>query len=102
MANQIGERIRQLRIEQHLFLRQVAHLLKIDTPMLSKIERGERPLKREQIPVLSEILKADKNELLTIWLADKLYDVVKDEGMALKAMQAAEDEVKKQNKKIKK
>ena len=101
MANQFGERIRQLRVEQHLLLRQVAPLLKMDTPMLSKIERGERPVKREQIPVLSEILKADKNELLTLWLADQIYDVVKDEKLANEAMQVAEKTInlKKRNKK---
>lgn len=101
MANQFGERIRQLRVEQHLLLRQVAPLLKMDTPMLSKIERGERPVKREQIPVLSEILKADKNELMTLWLADQIYDVVKDEKLANEAMQVAEKNInlKKRNKK---
>lgn len=101
MANQFGERIRQLRVEQHLLLRQVAPLLKMDTPMLSKIERGERPVKREQIPALSEILKADKNELLTLWLADQIYDVVKDEKLANEAMQVAEKNInlKKRNKK---
>ncbi|MBS1743124.1 MAG: helix-turn-helix domain-containing protein [Bacteroidetes bacterium] len=101
MANQFGVRIRQLREQQNLLLRQVAPLLKMDTPMLSKIERGERPVKREQIPVLSEILKADKNELLTLWLADQIYDVVKDEKLANEAMQVAEKTInlKKRNKK---
>ena len=101
MANQFGVRIRQLREQQNLLLRQVAPLLKMDTPMLSKIERGERPVKREQIPVLSEVLKADKNELLTLWLADQIYDVVKDEKLANEAMQVAEKTInlKKRNKK---
>ena len=101
MANQFGVRIRQLREQQNLLLRQVAPLLKMDTPMLSKIERGERPVKRQQITVLSEVLKADKNELLTLWLADQIYDVVKDEKLANEAMQVAEKTInlKKRNKK---
>lgn len=101
MANQFGVRIRQLREQQNLLLRQVAPLLKMDTPMLSRIERGERPVKREQITVLSEVLKADKNELLTLWLADQIYDVVKDEKLANEAMQVAEKTInlKKRNKK---
>lgn len=101
MANQFGVRIRQLREQQNLLLRQVAPLLKMDTPMLSKIERGERPVKKEQITVLSEVLKADKNELLTLWLADQIYDVVKDEKLANEAMQVAEKTInlKKRNKK---
>jgi energy-converting hydrogenase A subunit M len=50
---------------------------------------------------LAEILKADSNELLVLWLADQLYDVVKDEDMALRAMEAAEEVIiskKKSNK----
>jgi hypothetical protein len=32
--------------------------------------------------------------LLSLWLADKVYDVVKDENVALRAMQVAEEELK--------
>jgi transcriptional regulator with XRE-family HTH domain len=101
MKSQFGERVRELREKQNLYLRQVAPLLEMDTAQLSKIEKGSRLLKRDQIPVLAEILKADSNELLVLWLADQLYDVVKDEDVALKAMEAAEEVIiskKKSNK----
>ncbi|MBS1539517.1 MAG: helix-turn-helix transcriptional regulator [Bacteroidetes bacterium] len=49
MANQFGERLKQLREQNNLLQRQVASLLEIDTPMLSKIERGERKAKKEQV-----------------------------------------------------
>jgi transcriptional regulator with XRE-family HTH domain len=91
MKSQFGERVRTLREKQNLYLRQVAPLLEMDTAQLSKIEKGLRQLKREQIPILAEILKVDKDELLILWLADQLYDVVKDEDVALKAMEAAEE-----------
>jgi HTH-type transcriptional regulator, competence development regulator len=93
VANQFGDRVRQLREKNNLRLRQVAPLLEMDTPLLSKIERGERTPKKEQVSKLAEILKADNEELLTLWLADQLYDVVKDEDFALKTMQAAEKEL---------
>lgn len=101
MANQFGDRVRQLREQQNLLLRQVAPLLEMDTPLLSKIERGERTAKKEQIGKLAEILKAEKNELLTLWLADQVYDVVKDEDMAFKAMEAAEEKLKTKSKRKK-
>lgn len=41
-----------------------------------------RQLKREQIAVLSKILNANKDELLTLWLADQIYDVINDEKLA--------------------
>lgn len=94
MESQFGQRIRVLRLKQNLYLRQVAPLLEMDTAQLSKIEKGLRQLKKEQIKPLSEILKASKDELLTLWLADQLYAVVKDEKLANKAMQVAEEKIK--------
>ncbi len=91
MVNQFGSKIKELREANGLLQRQVASQLEIDTPMLSKIEKGIRQLKREQLPILAEILKVHKDELLILWLADQLYDVVKDEDVALKAMEAAEE-----------
>lgn len=43
---------------------------------------------------LSELLGINEEELLTIWLADKVYDMVKDEDVALKALSATETELK--------
>jgi transcriptional regulator with XRE-family HTH domain len=93
MNSQFGEQIRTLREKQHLYLRQVAPLLEMDTAQLSKIEKGLRQLKREQIPILAEILKASSDELMTLWLADQIYEVVKDEKMANQAMQVAEKKI---------
>ena len=47
--------------------------------MFSKIERGDRRAKREQVIKLAELLHQDENEMLTLWLADKVLDVVKGE-----------------------
>jgi transcriptional regulator with XRE-family HTH domain len=94
MSNQFGERIRSLREEQNLLLREVATRLHIDIPMLSKIERGERKAKRQQITVYAKILKTSKDGVLTQWLADQLIEVLKNEALALKAIQGAEEDLK--------
>ena len=47
--NSIGEILRKRREEKGLLLRQVAALLDVDTAILSKIERGERKAKKEQM-----------------------------------------------------
>ena len=52
-----------------------------------------RQIKREQIPIIAEILKASSDELMTLWLADQIYEVVKDEKMANEAMQVAEKKI---------
>jgi transcriptional regulator with XRE-family HTH domain len=93
MNSQFGEKIRTLREQQHLYLRQVAPLLEMDTAQLSKIEKGLRQLKREQIPILADVLKASSDELMTLWLADQIYAVVKDEKLANEAMQVADKKI---------
>jgi transcriptional regulator with XRE-family HTH domain len=94
VANQFGDKIKQLRVTNHLLQRQVASQMEIDTPMLSKIERGERKAKKDQVLHFAKILNASKDELLTLWLADQVVEVVQNEDLALKAMQVAEEEVK--------
>ena len=51
-----GNRIKELREEQGLLQRQLAAFLEIDTPMFSKIERGDRRAKREQVIKLADYL----------------------------------------------
>jgi transcriptional regulator with XRE-family HTH domain len=92
--NHFGEKIKELREQKGWLQKHIASRLDIDTPMLSKIERGERKAKREQVPILAKALTIDKDELLSLWLADKVYDIVKDENVALRAMQVAEKELK--------
>ncbi len=69
----------------------------MDTAQLSKIEKGIRQLKQEQIPILAEILKATSDELMTLWLADQIYAVIKDEKMANEAMQVAGENINLKN-----
>lgn len=94
MDSQFGEKIRALRETQNLFLRQVASLLEMDTAQLSKIEKGLRQLKRDQIPIIAGILKADEDELQALWLADQIYAVLKDEKLANEAIQITEEKIK--------
>jgi transcriptional regulator with XRE-family HTH domain len=81
-----GNRIRQLREEKQMLQRQFAAALEIDTPMYSKIERGERRAKREQVVIIADLLEADKDGLLSLWLAEQVYNVVKDDEYADKAL----------------
>ena len=74
-----ADKIRQLREDRKLLQRHLAAVLDMDTPMFSKIERGERPAKREQVIAIAKILTTDENELLTLWLADKILDVIENE-----------------------
>ncbi|MDR2824148.1 MAG: helix-turn-helix domain-containing protein [Prevotellaceae bacterium] len=80
------EQIKQLRNELQMPQRKLAAALDIDTATYCKIEKGERRAKREQVYIIAELLKADKDELLSLWLADQVYSVVKDDEYADKAL----------------
>ncbi len=97
----LGKRIRELREEKALLQRQLAAELEIDTPMYSKIERGERKAKREQVIKLAKLLQVDENELLSLWLAGQVYELLKDENVALHALSFAEKEVRNYHKSTK-
>ena len=60
--------------------RQVAAYLEIDTPMFSKIERGDRRAKRSQVTKLAEYFHLEEKELLTLWLADRILDAIEGEN----------------------
>lgn len=77
-----GKKLRQLRDENGVLQRQLADLLEIDTPMFSKIERGDRYAKRRHVPLLAKYFNIDESELLTLWLADKILAAVKGEEKA--------------------
>ena len=98
MATQLGDKIRELRIKQNLLLRQVASKLEVDTSIISKMERGERPIKKEQLAILADILKTDKEELQTLWLADQLYNVIEGQPMADEALKSVSKNIKKSKK----
>ena len=75
----LGQKIKELRLENGVLQRQLASLLEIDTPMFSKIERGDRRAKRIQVIQIANYFNVDEKELLTLWVADKILDAVKDE-----------------------
>ena len=93
-----GRKIKELRDEQGVLQRQLAAFLEIDTPMFSKIERGDRKAKREQVIKMAEYFHQDVNDMLTIWLADKVLDTVKNEDtIDLAAINIAKEKIKAKN-----
>ena len=71
----------------------MAAYLEIDTPMFSKIERGDRRAKRSQVIQMATYFKVDEKEMLTLWLADKVLDALEGEDeLKLTAIETAKDE----------
>ncbi len=91
--NKFGDLIRTNREKGEMLLRHLSAQLDIDTAMLSKIERGEKIAKKEHVKQLAKIFKLDYNELMALWLADKVFLLVENEEQAIQALNIAEKEV---------
>lgn len=90
----LGNKIKELRDEQGVLQRQLAAYLEIDTPMFSKIERGDRRAKRSQLILLAKYFRIDEKEMLTLWLADKVLDALEgEEELCLDALDTARSEL---------
>jgi len=89
-----GNYIRKLREEKQLLLREVASQMSIDTALLSKIERGTRIARKEQVEDLAKALNKSENELLKLWMADKIVNMIKDESNITEILKKVEEEIK--------
>lgn len=74
-----GDKIKELREAHGLLQRQIANQLDIDTPLYSKLERGERLPKEELISRLAQIFNVTEKDLRILWLADKVLKTVQSE-----------------------
>ncbi len=67
--------------------RHISANLDMDNATYSKIEKGDFRVKRAQIPMIVGILQTDAEELLILWLADKVMEVLnKEKDMAEKVL----------------
>jgi transcriptional regulator with XRE-family HTH domain len=91
-----NERIKQLRDDRQIPQRKLAAAMDIDTASYCKIEKGERRARKEYIAIIAEMLHADYEELLTLWLADQVTAVVEDEKELLnEVLKIAKKNIKK-------
>lgn len=90
----LGNKIKELRDKHEVLQRQLAAYLEIDTPMFSKIERGDRKAKRSQVILLAKYFHTDEKEMLTLWLADKVLDALDgEEKLSIDAIEVAKNEL---------
>ena len=103
MSNElIGEKLRKLREENELPLRKVAALLDMDVAILSKMERGERKMTKEVVQKLAKIYNHNEDELMVMFLSDKIVYELRDEALSMDALKVAEEKIKYQKNKRKK
>ncbi|MBK8854952.1 MAG: helix-turn-helix transcriptional regulator [Saprospiraceae bacterium] len=89
----LSEKLKKLRESKGLLQRQVAAVLNVDTAYISKMESNDKPVSKAYLSKLASLYCVDEQELLVLWLAEKVYGIVKDEELALEAMEYAETEI---------
>jgi transcriptional regulator with XRE-family HTH domain len=93
MSTIFGNRIKTIREEKQIPQRQLASALEIDTATYCKIEKGDRRAKREQVFILSELLEVESKELIRLWSADKVYDIIAEEDEATQILNVVAESI---------
>jgi len=90
----LGEKLKELREAKGLVQRQVAADLQLDTAYISKMEHNEKPVSRIHLKKLSKLYSIPETELLPIWLADKILQLVENEKYSIQALEMVLNKVK--------
>lgn len=75
----LNKKIKELREAKGLYQRQVAAYLDVDTAYICKMEHGDKPISRSNLQKLATLFDVPESELVTIWLSDKIVELVKEE-----------------------
>ncbi len=94
LPEKLGDYIRQLREQAEMPLRKLAALLDIDQSTLSKLERGERPINRQMLPIIAKTFNVDEKELVIKFMSKQVAYQLAEEKYAKDILVAAEEEIK--------
>lgn len=89
--------IRRLRESRNTSQREVGAFIQANTAFVCLMEKGDRQASKEQVLKLAEMYQMDPDKLLTLWLAEKITNILKGEENAKKALRLAEKELFKTN-----
>ena len=93
----LGKKIKELREASGMFQRELAAILEVGEGYLSKVENDQKAIKREHLKTISQTFNFSLSELEALWVATKIYDIVKNEKEGLKAIKVAEKQIKYKN-----
>ncbi len=94
-----GKRIKEMRESKGLFLREVGAALELDNAFISKVENEERLLPRKHLENLAEFLNVPLDELLVLWLSDKMMELLQKQPLAEQALKMTQKRLKQGEKK---
>ena len=85
----LDEKLKEIRVAKCLVHRKVAAELQVDTAYISKMEHNEKPVSRSHLVKLAQLYNIPESELIPIWLADKVLDLIGDENFKIQALEMA-------------
>ena len=74
--------------------RQVGAIIEVDGAFISKVENSEKPIKRDHLKTLAKLFKVEEAELQTLWLVDKVRNILNDEPQANEVIKILESDFK--------
>ena len=77
-ATMLSDRLYQLRTGKRMRQKLLADAIGVDSTTYSRIEKGERRPKEEQLPTLAKMLDVETTELYSLLVADKMAVAVGD------------------------
>jgi transcriptional regulator with XRE-family HTH domain len=92
----LGDKLRQLRDEKNLMQREVGAVIEVDGAFISKVENNEKPINRKHLATLSKFFKVQEDELQTLWLADKIFNMTHSEPTSLNSLNIVINRIKEQ------
>lgn len=89
----LAQHLRNARKSSRLTLQKVSHELGVDVAILSKIERGLRPVSQELLKSLCLLYKVDYQHLVKVKSAEQILKILNYSEDALDILKLAEQEV---------
>ena len=93
----LSDKLKELREQAKQPQRKVAAALDIDTVTYSKIENGKYMPNRDFVLRLASFFECDSEQLIKLWLADRIVKMVKGEQVVSDAMKPASDFINRQS-----
>jgi Fic family protein len=85
--------LKAARINKNLKTREIAQFLGIDQSLISKFENGVRIPTKIQVKQLADFLDLPYQELMVLWLKEKILVEIGDENYAQEALQLVQEEL---------
>jgi Fic family protein/DNA-binding XRE family transcriptional regulator len=100
VREELSVTLKKYRQEAGFTIKALAQELGIDASLMSRYENGERRLNDKQLRQISKVLKADINELKSLWVAEYIVSEFGYEESTIKGMYLAEEAIKYGQKKV--